>query len=174
MAFASRRPAPDPADGRAANGRPRESVWDYPRPPRIEPVSRRVRVVVADVPLVDTTRTARVLETAGAPVFYVPREEVPEDALAPAAGSSFCEWKGSATYFDVVAADRVAERAAWAYLEPSAPFLSIAGWVSFYPALVECYLDEERVLPQPGGFYGGWVTAEITGPIKGEPGSLGW
>lgn len=169
-----RRPRPEPAEGIASNGRPRESVWDYPRPPRIEPVDRRVRVGLAGTTIVDTDRAQRVVETAGAPVVYVPPGEIAPGALRPAAGSSFCEWKGSATYFDVAGGDRSAAHAAWAYLDPTPPFASIAGWVSFYPALVGCLLDDEVVEPQPGGFYGGWVTAEITGPIKGEPGSGGW
>ena len=94
--------------------------------------------------------------------------------LQSASGSSFCEWKGAATYFDVVAGGEVARQAAWAYLDPTPHFAALRGYVSFYPRLLECRLDGERVEPQPGGFYGGWVTAEITGPIKGEPGSAGW
>lgn len=174
MSFLSRRPAPEPAEGIAPNGRRRESVWDYPRPPRIEPVDRRVQVVLAGDEIVDTVGAVRVIETAGAPVLYVPPDDVAAGSLRPASGSSFCEWKGSAAYFDVIAQGAVAPRAAWAYRDPTPPFAAIAGWVSFYPALVECLLDEERVEPQPGGFYGGWVTAEITGPIKGGPGSAGW
>lgn len=174
MSFLSRRPTPEPAEGIAPNGRERESVWDYPRPPRIEPVERRVRVALGGAALVDTDRAVRVVETAGAPVVYAPPGEIAAGILRPASGSSFCEWKGAASYFDVVAGDRVAANAAWAYPRPTSPFTELAGWVSFYPALVECRLDEEEVLPQPGGFYGGWVTAEITGPIKGEPGSAGW
>lgn len=174
MSIFGRHPAPQPAEGIAANGRRRESVWDYPRPPRIEPVDRRVRVSLAGVAVADTERASRVLETAGAPVVYLPAGEIATGVLRQSAGSSFCEWKGSATYYDVVAGGERAPNAAWAYLDPTPPFSSIAGYVSFYPALVECLLDDEPVEPQPGGFYGGWVTAEITGPIKGEPGSGGW
>lgn len=169
-----RRPTAEPADGIADNGRQRESVWDYPRPPRIEPVDRNVLVTLGGLAVAKSVRASRVVETAGAPVVYVPRDDLDEGALRPASGSSLCEWKGSATYFDVVAGEHVAERAAWAYLDPTPPFAAIAGRISFYPALVECRLDDEVVQPQPGGFYGGWVTAEIIGPIKGSPGSGGW
>jgi uncharacterized protein (DUF427 family) len=174
MSIFGRHPAPEPAEGIAANGRPRESVWDYPRPPRIEPVDRRVRVSLGGENIADTGRASRVLETAGAPVVYLPAEEIGDGVLRPSSGSSFCEWKGSASYYDVHAGGEIAPNAAWSYLNPTPPFAAIAGFVSFYPALVECLLDDESVEPQPGGFYGGWVTAEITGPIKGEPGSGGW
>jgi uncharacterized protein (DUF427 family) len=174
MSIFGSHPPPQPAEGIAANGRARESVWDYPRPPRIEPVDRRVRVSLGGELIADSNRASRVLETAGAPVVYLPAEEITAGVLRQSSGSSFCEWKGSATYYDVVAGGETACNAAWAYLNPTPPFASIAGFVSFYPALVECRLDDERVEPQPGGFYGGWVTAEITGPIKGEPGSGGW
>ena len=167
-------PPPDPAEGVAPNGRPRESVWDYPRPPRIESVDRRVRVSLGGREIADTSRASRVLETAGAPVVYLPAEEIATGVLRPSSGSSFCEWKGSATYFDVVAGGQTAPNAAWSYPEPTPPYGPIAGYVSFYPALVDCLLDDETVEPQPGGFYGGWVTAEITGPIKGVPGSGNW
>jgi uncharacterized protein (DUF427 family) len=170
----SGRPEPDPAVGVAPNGRRRESVWDYPRPPRIENEARRVTVAHGGETIVDTGRAVRVLETAGAPTIYVPPGEVADGALRTAHGSSYCEWKGAASYFDVVAGGATAERAAWAYPQPKSGFERIAGWVSFYPALVECRLDDEPVEPQPGGFYGGWVTAEITGPIKGAPGSMSW
>jgi uncharacterized protein (DUF427 family) len=168
------RPDPESAEGIAPNGRARESVWSYPRPPRIEPEDRRVLVTLGGAVVADCDDAVRVLETAGAPVVYVPPAAVAEGALRSAPGGSFCEWKGSASYFDVVAGGEVADRAAWTYERPTPPFGPIAGWISFYPALVECRLGGELVEPQPGGFYGGWVTAEITGPIKGAPGSSGW
>jgi uncharacterized protein (DUF427 family) len=174
MSIFGSHPRPDPAEGIAPNGLPRESVWDYPRPPRLEAVNRRVRVYLGGEAIVDTDRGCRILETAGAPTIYVPPDTVAPGALEPTSGSSICEWKGLAGYFDVVAGGERVERGAWAYADPVAPYRAIAGWVSFYPALLECLLDEEVVEPQPGRFYGGWVTAEITGPIKGEPGSGGW
>lgn len=174
MGLLSRRPTPEPATGVAANGLPRESVWDYPRPPRIEPVQRRVTVTLGGAPVAATDRAVRVVETAGAPAVYIAPAEIAEGALRPSSDSSFCEWKGAASYFDVIAGDGAATNAAWAYPRPSRAFAELAGWVSFFPALVECRLGDERVEPQPGDFYGGWVTAEICGPIKGSPGSAGW
>lgn len=174
MSIFGSHPRPEPAEGVAPNGLPRESVWSYPRPPRLDAVNRRVRVILGGETIVDTDRACRILETAGAPTIYIPPDAVAEGALQPASGTSICEWKGFARYFDVVAGDSRADGAAWAYPDPVAPYRTIEGWVSFYPARVECLLGDEVVQPQPGRFYGGWVTAEITGPIKGEPGSGGW
>jgi uncharacterized protein (DUF427 family) len=168
------RPDPEPAEGTASNGRRRESVWDYTRPPRIEPEDRLVRIALGGQAIAETDEAVRVLETAGAPVVYLPPGAIAAGSLRPTSGGSFCEWKGAASYFDVLGGGEVAERGAWTYPSPTDPFEAIAGWLSFYPALVECTLGDERVEPQPGGFYGGWVTAEITGPIKGGPGSAGW
>ena len=133
-----------------------------------------MRVTLGGNDVVDSLQALRVLETAGAPVVYIPPSDIAGGSLRPASGSSFCEWKGTAAYLDVAAGAEVAPGAAWTYEDPTPAFAAIAGWVSFYPALVDCYLDDERVEPQPGGFYGGWVTAEIVGPIKGAPGSAGW
>jgi uncharacterized protein (DUF427 family) len=134
-----------------------------------------VRVVHGDVVIVDTRRAVRVLETSHPPSFYVPPEDVAAERLVPARGGSFCEWKGQAAYFDVVAGDRAAARAAWHYPSPTAAFASLAGYVSFYPGRVDgCFVDDERVRPQEGDFYGGWVTDEIVGPFKGLAGTRGW
>lgn len=173
-AIFGRHPEPEPATGIAANGRPRESVWDYPRPPRVERLDRRVRVTLGGETIVDVPEAIRVLETAGAPTVYVPLADVRSESLRPAVGSSFCEWKGAARYWDVVAGGMTASNAAWGYEEPAEAFAILRNCASFYPALVECRLDDEVVEAQPGGFYGGWVTAEIAGPIKGGPGSAGW
>jgi uncharacterized protein (DUF427 family) len=153
-----------------------ESVWDYPRPPRLEPTSRRVRVVLGGVTIVDTTRAHRVLETSHPPVYYVPLEDVTPGVLGPAGhGGSLCEWKGAASYYDVVAGGRRAVRAAWTYRSPVPAFEAIRDAVAFYPvAMDECTVDGERVQPQPGGFYGGWITSDLRGPFKGGPGSAGW
>jgi uncharacterized protein (DUF427 family) len=169
-------PDPPPGDGPAPNGLPYESVWSYPRPPEIRTEPRAVTVALAGREIASSDRALRVCETAGAPVVYLPITDVVDGALVPAAGRTFCEYKGTASYFDVVDPDsgeRV-ERAAWTYREPTARYRELAERVSFYPGLLECRLDGEPVEPQPGGFYGGWITAEITGPIKGEPGSEGW
>lgn len=151
-----------------------ESVWDYPRPPRLERDSREVVVRRGRQVVARTTAAWRVLETASPPTFYVPIHDVVPGCLRRAAGGSRCEWKGEAVYWDVVLEDRVIERAAWSYPAPFEEFAPIAGFPSFYPGRIECYVDGEPVRPQPGLFYGGWVTSEIVGPMKGEPGSEAW
>jgi uncharacterized protein (DUF427 family) len=153
-----------------APGPGQESVWDYPRPPRIEPTQRRIRVELGGATLVDTTHALRVLETSHPPVYYVPMSEVPPGALEAEARTTFCEFKGVARYFAVRSADRFERGAAWAY--ETGP---LAGRVAFYAARMDgCFVDDERAEPQPGGFYGGWITSHVVGPFKGEPGSSGW
>jgi uncharacterized protein (DUF427 family) len=159
-----------------ANPEP-ESVWDYPRPPRIERSDKLVRVVLGGGVIAESARAHRVLETSHPPVYYVPREDVDDDALAPAASrSTFCEFKGAASYLDATGADGTrVTRAAWFYPDPSAGFEPIRDAVAFYPAAMdECTLDGEVVSAQPGDFYGGWISSEVTGPFKGSPGTLGW
>jgi uncharacterized protein (DUF427 family) len=152
-----------------------ESVWDYPRPPRLEAVRERVRVLVDGITVADTVRALRVLETSHPPVYYVPRGDVLEGAIRPAAGSSVCEWKGDATYWSVVVGRRRIERAAWSYERPAPGFEAIRGHLAFYAASVdEAWVGDERATAQPGGFYGGWLTGRIVGPVKGEDGSRGW
>lgn len=151
-----------------------ESVWDYPRPPRVERDPRRVRVECGGVLIADSGRAARVLETASPPTFYLPPEDVDRSRLERASGGSRCEWKGEAAYWDVLDGARRHERVGWSYPEPFADFAELAGFFSFYPARLACTVDGERVRPQPGGFYGGWVTSELAGPFKGAPGSEGW
>jgi uncharacterized protein (DUF427 family) len=159
----------------AANGRPFESVWDYPRPPRVEPLDRHVRVEVAGEVIADSARALRVLETAGAPTVYLPAEDVRTELLRPERGTTRCEWKGTAHYLSVVVGGELRRRVAWTYPDPKGGIEELRGRISFYAGRIDAaYLDDERVRPQPGGFYGGWVTAEIRGPIKGEPGSEGW
>ncbi len=174
MSIGGAHPDPEPADGIARNGLPRESVWDYPRPPALRPEPREVVVALDGAELACSTRALKVCETAGPPVVYVPPEDVVEGALEPAGGLTLCEWKGNATYFDALAGGRRAARAAWTYPKPTPPFARIRDWIAFYPGRVECALGGERVEPQPGEFYGGWITAEIMGPFKGVPGSSGW
>ena len=152
-----------------------ESVWDYPRPPRVEPSDREVVVVLGGVEVCRTRRALRVLETSHPPVWYLPVEDWQSGALVPAGGSSYCEWKGVATYLDVVGGDRRAERAAWTYPEPAAGFAALRATVAVYPGRMDaCTVDGEQGRPQDGGFYGGWVTDDVVGPFKGAPGTLGW
>jgi len=154
-----------------------ESVWDYPRPPRLEPVSRRLCVVLGGTVIAETTRGHRVLETSHPPVYYFPAKDVAEGTLTPSGGRrSRCEWKGVADYLDVFGGGGVLrERAAWTYRDPTQPFEPIRNAVAFYPAeMDECTVDGEIVSPQPGGFYGGWITKDIAGPFKGGPGTGGW
>ncbi len=152
-----------------------ESVWDYPRPPRLERSARYV-VVRLGGEIIAATRTAwRVLETSHPPVFYVPPGDVRPGALVASPRRSWCEFKGEAAYWTVSAGGVVRPDAAWSYPRPSPGFEPMAGAVAFYPAAMdECLVDGERVRPQAGGFYGGWVTDDIVGPFKGEPGTAGW
>lgn len=149
-----------------------ESVWDYPRPPVIVPDRRRVVVGTPDDPFAESTRAVRVLETASPPTFYLPPADVREDRLVRVAGRSFCEWKGEAQYWASAAAPETA--IAWNYPTPLTEFGSIAGWYAFYPGRITCLVDDEQVRPQAGGFYGGWITDDVVGPFKGEPGTSGW
>jgi uncharacterized protein (DUF427 family) len=152
-----------------------ESVWDYPRPPRLERLEKPVQIVFAGVSIVDAPWCHRVLETSHPPVYYIAPEHILPGVLMQVPGSSFCEWKGNASYYDVTAGGRRAERAAWTYLKPSAGFADICGAVAFYAqAMSRCTVDGEVVTPQPGGFYGGWITSDIVGPFKGEPGTNFW
>ncbi|MET0627493.1 MAG: DUF427 domain-containing protein [Acidimicrobiia bacterium] len=165
----STRPTPEvPGPGQ-------ESAWEYPRPPVLEPVSARLTVVLGGVTIADTTHGYRVLETSHPPNYYFPPDDVVEGALERAKGASFCEWKGRAHYFTVRGGGAVVHEAAWGYDEPSPAFEPIRGHVAFYASRVdECTVDGEIVTPQPGGFYGGWITSTVVGPFKGAPGSRGW
>ena len=149
-------------------------MWDYPRPLKLVPDSRRVEVRLAALIIADSTQTYRVLETASPPTFYVPPMDVRLEFLQLSSGSSICEWKGAARYWTLKSHARSSEPVGWSYPNPNPGFEAIAGYFSFYPARVECYVDGERVQPQPGEFYGGWVTHEIVGPFKGLPGTEHW
>lgn len=151
-----------------------ESVWDYPRPPAIQADTRHVIVKVGEQVIADSINTIRVLETASPPAFYIPPSDINFSCLTNASGSSLCEWKGAAHYFRLAGRKSSREAIAWSYPTPFEGFEALANYLSFYPARVECYIDGERVQGQDGGFYGGWVTAEIVGPFKGEPGTGGW
>jgi uncharacterized protein (DUF427 family) len=152
-----------------------ESVWDYPRPPSAEITRRHVVVELGGRVLADTVRAVRVCETSHPPVFYVPREDVAVELLEQAAGGSWCEWKGAATYWNAVVDGRRAPSVGWSYEDPSPGFEHLRGAVAFSPGRVDrATVDGEQVRPQAGGFYGGWITDEVVGPFKGDPGTLGW
>jgi uncharacterized protein (DUF427 family) len=164
------RPQPEtPAPGQ-------ESVWDYPRPPRAESTDELIEVAFGGGVICRTTSAVRVLETSHPPTYYLPTADFVEGALRPAAGSSVCEFKGRAIYFDVIGADgTVAERAAWGYPDPWPGFESLRGLVALYAGpMDECRVAGEVVVPQEGGFYGGWITSRVAGPFKGGPGTMGW
>jgi len=162
-------PTPDPV------GPGQQSVWSFPRPPLVVPSDRHVVVRFGGAVVCDTRRALRLLETSHPPTWYLPRADFAPGCLRDAPGSSFCEWKGNASYLDIVAPGRVAQAKAWTYLSPAPAFAAIADHVAVYAAAMDgCFVDDERVQPQPGGFYGGWVTRDVTGPFKGIPGSSGW
>lgn len=164
-----RRPLPDtPGPGQ-------ESVWDYPRPPRLEVFTGSITVELGGEVVASTRTGFRVLETSHPPTYYLPADSFTDGVLRPAAGSSWCEWKGAASYFDLVSTRRTASSAAWTYLNPTRGFEALAGAVAVMAASVDrCTVNGETVLPQPGGFYGGWITSWVVGPFKGIPGSAGW
>lgn len=152
-----------------------ESVWDYPRPPRIEPCTRRVRVIHDGIVIADSVGAMRVLETSHPPGIYVPPSDVRRDLLLRTERSTMCEWKGSATYWTLDTGRSRLEDVAWSYEQPVDVFDGLRSFLSFYPGRVdECWLDDERVTPQEGVFYGGWITSEVVGPFKGGPGTWGW
>jgi len=152
-----------------------ESVWDYPRPPRLEPSSKRVRVVFNGEVVAETARAFRVLETSHPPVFYIPPEDIKKPFIERSSRSTFCEWKGRARYHTLKVGDRRSPDAAWSYPEPTPAFEAIRDHLAFYPSRIdEGIVDGEVARAQPGDFYGGWITAEVVGPFKGDPGTMGW
>lgn len=155
--------------------RSKESVWDYPRPPRMEDTARHLWVVFNGIVIADTTSAKRILETSHPPTYYFPPQDVRSQFLVPATGKSWCEWKGSAAYYHIKVGDRESRSAAWFYPSPEPPYDSLKNYVAFYASRVdECFVDGERVRSQAGDFYGGWITSDIAGPFKGEPGTAGW
>lgn len=152
-----------------------ESVWDYPRPPRLEASSKHITVVFNGVTIAETRRAIRVLETSSPPVYYLPPEDIEMDYLSRTDHGSFCEWKGNAAYYTVSVGDKQADNAAWYYPNPTPDFMQIRDYVAFYAGKMDaCFVDGERVQPQAGDFYGGWITHDIVGPFKGEPVTRGW
>lgn len=158
------KPAPD-----------QESVWDYPRPPRVDDTDHHLEVWLNGVRIAETRRAKRVLETSHPPVYYFPREDVRLELLHENPDSSWCEWKGLACYYDIEVNGRREPAAAWFFPLPTRIYEEMKGWIAFYPQRMDaCLVDGERAEPQPGGFYGGWITKEVVGPFKGAPGSEGW
>ncbi|WP_168565721.1 DUF427 domain-containing protein [Crateriforma spongiae] len=164
------RPTPDPV------GPGQESVWDYPRPPALQPAGHRLRIVHAGQTIAETMQGFRVLETSHPPTYYFPPGDCRLDWMRPAGGGSFCEWKGPASYLDLKMPGGVSvPMVAWFYADPTKRFAPIARFLAFYASKVdECYVGDWQASPQPGGFYGGWVTPNLAGPFKGGPGSMGW
>ena len=150
-----------------------ESVWDYPRPPKLAPDGRRVDVIYGDLQIASSGSCYRVLETASPPTFYIPPADIDWRHLVSAPGSSTCEWKGTAVYWALSAHPQLGA-VGWVYPQPTPAFEPIKGYVAFYPSILDCYTAGERVIAQPGSFYGGWITGEIVGPFKGEPGTAHW
>jgi len=152
-----------------------ESVWDYPRPPRLEPVSKRLEVILAGRSIAMTVNGYRVLETSHPPVYYFPPSDVDITILKSTGGSSWCEFKGLARYWSVEVDDRLVDRAAWSYPNPTDPFSAIANFYAFYAwKMDKCYVGDDLATPQAGDFYGGWITSDLKGPFKGGPGSRHW
>ena len=152
-----------------------ESVWDYPRPPRLEPTAKRIRIVHAGRVIADTTHALRLLETSHPPSYYLPPADIDMTLLRPGKGGSFCEWKGHAVYWDVIAGDTPLFSVGWSYPQPTRGYSALQDHIAFYAApFAAVTVDDERVRPQPGGFYGGWITADVAGPFKGVPGSQFW
>ncbi|MFM1843879.1 MAG: hypothetical protein RLZZ490_2622 [Cyanobacteriota bacterium] len=152
-----------------------ESVWDYPRPPRLEPSNKQVKIIVSGITLAESQQSQRLLETSHPPVYYLPLGDIQTQYLIPSTRHSYCEWKGEASYYHLKIGDRQIENAGWYYPSPTATFADIQNHVAFYPSKMDaCYLDGELVTAQPGDFYGGWITPDIVGPFKGGMGTWGW
>jgi uncharacterized protein (DUF427 family) len=162
-------PEPDPA------GPGKESVWDYPRPAICEPTDRRIQIIHSGIELVDTTSAWRTLETSHPPTYYIPQSDIAMEYLNSNSRRSICEWKGQARYFDIVTDDDRIEAGAWSYPDPTPKFAPIRDFLAFYPdPLDQCLVDGEQITPQPGQFYGGWISQYEAGPFKGIPGSRFW
>ena len=153
-----------------------ESVWDYPRPPRLERSPKQIKIIFNEITVAESCRTYRVLETSHPPVYYIPPVDIQMQYLESViAHRSFCEWKGLAGYYNLKVRDRHVANAAWYYPQPTAEFAPIKDYLAFYPSKMDaCYVDGELVQPQAGDFYGGWITQNIVGPFKGQAGSWGW
>lgn len=153
----------------------KESVWDYPRPPKLERTGSKLKVVFNGITIAETDRAYRVLETSHPPVYYFPPEDVRMEYFSKSGKSSYCEWKGKAKYFSVTVDSKTAGNCAWYYPSPVKEFEKMKNFIAFYPQMMDaCFVNGEKVNPQEGSFYGGWITSNIVGPIKGAPGTLSW
>ncbi len=151
-------------------GQGQESVWDYPRPPLLEDSSKHIQIELNGILIADTHRAKRILETSHPPVYYIPPEDIKMAYLIPTTHSSYCEWKGTASYYTITVGTKSVPNAAWYYKQPDKKYAELAGYVAFYPSKMDaCFVDGERVQAQESDFYGGWITNEITGPFKGKP-----
>lgn len=160
---------------RVTPGPNQESVWDYPRPPRLEPVTQRIRVVIAGETVADTTAGFRVLETSHPPTYYLPPADIRMDRFHPSKQRTLCEWKGHAAYLDYHHAGQLIHNIAWTYPQPLPAFANLRNFLAFYPSKLDAaFVDEMRAVAQPGDFYGGWITPNIVGPFKGPADTLGW
>ncbi|MFN3774903.1 DUF427 domain-containing protein [Sphingomonas parapaucimobilis] len=152
-----------------------ESVWTYPRPAIAEPSPRHVRIAHRGIVIADTRAAVRTLETSHPPSWYLPPADIDQGVLRRSDRRSFCEWKGEAIYWHVTLGETVLRDVAWSYPNPMPGFAILRDHLAFYAGPFDhCTVDGEQVRPQPGGFYGGWITADLAGPFKGVPGSMGW
>ena len=160
---------------RITPGPRQESVWDYPRPPALVPCAKRIRVIFDRITIADSRSTYRVLETSHPPVYYIPPSDIRMEYLREDNGESWCEWKGRGRYYGLIKGEKESPQVAWYYRNPTERFAAIKDYIAFYAGRVDaCFVDDEEVTPQPGDFYGGWITSDIVGPFKGSPGSMGW
>jgi len=159
---------------RVQPGPGQESVWDYPRPPRLEPTDRHIVVALAGTTIADTRRAHRVLETSQPPAYYIDPADVHMELLRPSTHRTFCEWKGQAAYYDIMVGPSVAPNAAWTYPSPAPGFATIRDHIAFYAQLLDCSVDGEAVVANQGSFYGGWITSHVVGPFKGGAGTAHW
>ncbi len=161
--------------GKITPGSGQESVWDYPRPPRLEDSDKHIQVILNGVIIADTHRAKRVLETSHPPVYYLPPEDVKMEYFTPTFRSTFCEFKGNASYYTVTVGDKTLLNGAWYYRKPTRGYEALANYIALYPSQMDaCYVDGERVQAQEGDFYGGWSTRDVVGPFKGGVGTMGW
>jgi uncharacterized protein (DUF427 family) len=169
----TQRSTPEQKDTRGPSNR--VSVWDFPRPPRLEATDRHIRVVAAGVLIADTRQALRLLETSHPPTYYLPPDDVRTDLLRVSERRSSCEFKGTASYYGVFVNDSLIENCAWTYLDPVPRYAALKDHLAFFAGLMdECWVGDELARPQPGGFYGGWITSDLDGPFKGGPGTWGW